>query len=140
MKKYILILLLFLAVFSAQAQPWQSQWLSAVESKTDTNIWQVFRKNIDLFATPLTAIARIAVDSKYWLWINSEMVVYEGGLKRGPNPNDTYFDVVDVSRFLKKGTNTLAILSYYWGKDGYSHKNSATIPNLRAVSIATILS
>jgi len=124
MKKSILFLFLFLAVFSSQAQSWQSQWISAVESKNDTNIWQVFRKNIDLSAKPQKATARIAVDSKYWLWVNGELVVYEGGLKRGPNPNDTYFDVVDVSRFLKKGGNTIAILSWYWGKDGFSHKNS----------------
>jgi alpha-L-rhamnosidase len=124
MKKYILLSLLFLAVFSSQAQPWQSQWISAVESEKDSNIWQVFRKNINLSETPQKAVARIAVDSKYWLWINGQMVVYEGGLKRGPNPDDTYFDVVDVARFLKKGSNTIAIQSWYWGKDGFSHKNS----------------
>lgn len=124
MKKYILLSLLFLAVFSSQAQPWQSQWISAVESEKDSDIWQVFRKNINLSETPQKAVARIAVDSKYWLWINGQMVVYEGGLKRGPNPDDTYFDVVDVARFLKKGSNTIAIQSWYWGKDGFSHKNS----------------
>lgn len=124
MKKYILLSLLFLSIFGSQAQSWQSQWISAVESKKDTNIWQVFRKNIDLYSAPQKATALIAVDSKYWLWINGELVVYEGGLKRGPNPNDTYFDIVDLTRFLKKGTNTIAILSWYWGKDGYSHKNS----------------
>lgn len=119
-----LLFLMILSFFQLQAQPWQSQWISAVQSKNDTNIWQVFRKKIDLSATPKKATAKIAVDSKYWLWINGEMVVYEGGLKRGPNPNDTYFDVVDVAPYLKKGTNTIAILAWYWGKDGYSHKNS----------------
>jgi len=124
MKNFILLSFLSLVVFSSQAQLWQSQWISAVESKKDTNIWQVFRKNTDLTEKPQRATARIAVDSKYWLWINGEMVVYEGGLKRGPNPHDTYFDEVDVSRFLKKGTNSIAILTWYWGKDGFSHKNS----------------
>jgi len=124
MKKYILTILPFFLFLSLHAQQWQSQWISAVQSKNETNIWQVFRKNINLSATPQKANVRIAVDSKYWLWINGEMIVYEGGLKRGPNPNDTYFDVVDVTGFLKKGKNTVAILSWYWGKDGYSHKNS----------------
>jgi alpha-L-rhamnosidase len=124
MKKYILLSILSLAVFSSQAQPWQSQWISAVESEKDSNIWQVFRKNINLPEIPQKAVAKIAVDSKYWLWINGQMVVYEGGLKRGPNPDDTYFDVVDVARFLQKGPNTIAVQSWFWGKDGYSHKNS----------------
>jgi len=124
MKKLLISFFLLTHLINVQAQSWQSQWISAVESINDTNIWQVFRKNIDLPATPQKGVARIAVDSKYWLWVNGELVVYEGGLKRGPNPNDTYFDVVDVTRFLKKGTNTIAILSWYWGKDGYSHKNS----------------
>ncbi|MEI7525686.1 MAG: alpha-L-rhamnosidase C-terminal domain-containing protein [Mariniphaga sp.] len=124
MKKLILVSLLFSMFLGTTAQTWKAQWISAVESKNDTNIWQVFRKKINLPAMPQRATAKIAVDSKYWLWVNGEMVVYEGGLKRGPNPNDTYFDVVDLSRFLKKGMNTIAILSWYWGKDGFSHKNS----------------
>ncbi|WP_164849986.1 alpha-L-rhamnosidase-related protein [Mucilaginibacter limnophilus] len=92
--------------------------------KNDINVWQVFRKEIDLPDRPQCAVARIAVDSKYWLWINGKMVVYEGGLKRGPDPKNTYFDVVDLSRHLKKGKNTIAVLAWYWGKDGFSHKNS----------------
>jgi alpha-L-rhamnosidase len=124
MQKYILSVILIFSNLTGLAQPWQSQWISAVQSKNETNIWQVFRKNIELSETPQKANVRIAVDSKYWLWINGEMIVYEGGLKRGPNPTDTYFDVVDVTRFMKKGKNTVAILAWYWGKDGYSHKNS----------------
>jgi hypothetical protein len=29
-----------------------------------------------------TAMTKIAVDSKYWLWVNGQLVVREGGLKR----------------------------------------------------------
>jgi hypothetical protein len=122
--KYTLSICLFFFAFSTHAHTWQSQWISAVEGNNHTNIWQVYRKKIDSRTTPTKAIARISVDSKYWLWINGELVVYEGGLKRGPNPNDTYFDVVDITPFLKSGSNTVAILSWYWGKDGYSHKSS----------------
>lgn len=68
--------------------------------------------------------ARIAADSKYWMWINDSLVVFEGGLKRGPNPEGTYYDVVDLSPYLKEGENTLAVLLWYFGKDGFSHKSS----------------
>lgn len=90
----------------------------------ETNQWICYRKQLTLTEKPATAIARIAVDSKYWLWINGKLVVYEGGLKRGPTPQDTYFDRVDLAPFLETGNNTIAVLAWFWGKDGYSHKNS----------------
>jgi hypothetical protein len=71
-------------------------------------------------------VARIAVDSKYWLWVNGKLAVFEGGLKRGPTPQDTYFDVVDLSGHLTEGSNALALLLWFWGKDGFSHKSSGT--------------
>ena len=88
------------------------------------NLWTCFRKQVVLSKVPEKAIARIAVDSKYWLWINGKLAIFEGGLKRGPNPNDTYFDRVDLAPFLQPGGNTFAVLAWFWGKEGYSHKNS----------------
>lgn len=99
-------------------------WGNIQADAAQTNLWTCFRKTFTLGEKPATAIARIAVDSKYWLWINGELVVYEGGLKRGPNPDDTYFDRVDITPFLREGDNTFAALTWFWGKDGYSHKNS----------------
>jgi alpha-L-rhamnosidase len=90
------------------------------------NVWQCFRRTFDLSVKPSTAIARIAVDSKYWLWVNGRMVVFEGGLKRGPNPRDTYYDQVDLAKYLTAGRNTIAALTWYWGKDGFSHRSSGT--------------
>lgn len=88
------------------------------------NLWTCFRKSVTLEAAPRRAVARIAVDSKYWLWINGKLVVFEGQLKRGPTPNDTYYDRVDLTGHLQKGENTVAILVWYYGKDGFSHKSS----------------
>ena len=103
------------------AAPW-----GAVNTATTgaTNVWTCFRKSISLAEKPASAPARIAVDSKYWLWVNGELAVYEGGLKRGPNPQDTYYDVVDLAPYLRQGENTIALLAWFWGKEGYSHKNS----------------
>ena len=88
------------------------------------NQWIAFRKTLSLERRPTQAIARIAADSKYWLWINGEMVVFEGQLKRGPTPEDTYFDRVDLSPYLREGDNTVAVLLWYFGKHGFSHKSS----------------
>ena len=88
------------------------------------NQWIAFRKDINLEEVPSSVPARIAVDSKYWLWINGELAVFEGELKRGPNPNDSYFDVVDLAPYLKKGENKIALLLWYFGKNGFSHFGS----------------
>jgi len=53
-------------------------------------------------------------------------VVFEGQLKRGPTPTDTYYDEVDITSYLKQGENTISALVWYWGRDGYCHKNSGT--------------
>ena len=108
---------------------WRAQWIGptldkAKKTEKTENLWTCYRKTFALAATPAHAVARIAVDSRYWLWVNGRLVIFEGGLKRGPNPADTYYDVVDLSPFLARGTNTIAVLAWYWGKDGFSHKSS----------------
>ena len=102
------ILTLFLSVVTLMATAQTAQWITAGDTTVnDVNTWLMFRK-----------------DSKYWLWVNGQMVVFEGGLKRGPNPEDTYCDEVDLTPFLKKGKNQVAVLVWYFGKHGYSHKSS----------------
>lgn len=59
---------------------------------------------------------KIAADSKYWLWINGELVVREGGLKRGPNPKDTYCDILQDVKGLVPRKNIIALLVWYFGK------------------------
>lgn len=103
--------------------PWQGV---KAAGGPQANLWHAFRKSFELAEVPASAVARIAVDSKYWLWVNGRMVVREGGLKRGPNPHDTYFDVVDLSPYLVRGTNQIAVLAWYFGKDGFSHKSSGS--------------
>lgn len=72
---------------------------------------------------------RIAVDSKYWLYVNGEIAVREGGLKRGPVPDGSYYEEVDLSSFLKTGGNTIAVLLCYFGRHGFSHRDSG-LPGL----------
>ena len=103
---------------------WQAQWIAAGASSSGPNQWLAFRKSFDVDAVPEAASTRIAVDSKYWLWVNGRQVVFEGGLKRGPTPTDTYFDEIDLSAHLRRGHNTVAVLVWYFGKDGFSHKSS----------------
>jgi alpha-L-rhamnosidase len=58
------------------------------------------------------------------VWVNGELVVREGGLKRGPTPTGTWFDTVDLAEHLATGENVIAVLVWYWGKHGFSHRDS----------------
>lgn len=69
-------------------------------------------------------LLNIAVDSKYWLYVNGKLVVREGGLKRGPVPDGSYYDEVDVSSFVHAGDNTIAVLVWHLGRHGFSHRDS----------------
>ena len=123
MKRIITFVCFAALLFNVHAQE-NAQWITAGESQSATNTWLSFRKDFKVDTIAEKVIARIAVDSKYWLWINGEMVVFEGGAKRGPNPTDTYFDELDLARYLKKGQNSVAILLWYFGKEGFSHNSS----------------
>ena len=104
----------------------QSKWIGSEHCQSTPNTWLCFRKTVHLPGVPGEMIANIAVDSKYWLWINGKMVVFEGGLKRGPAPGATYYDQVDIAPYLEKGENTIALLVWHFGKNGFSHVNSGT--------------
>ncbi len=125
MKHLSIIILLILSALQMQAKEWKANWITSANCQSRTNSWLCFHKTVDLQSLDNTPVyADIAVDSKYWLWINGEAVVFEGGLKRGPNPQDTYYDHVNISPYLKEGSNTIAILMWYFGKDGFSHNSS----------------
>ena len=103
---------------------WIAHWIGPASSAA--NLWLCYRKGFSLATVPTNAIARIAVDSKYWLWINGQMVVREGNLKRGPTIGDTWYDQIDLAPFLQSGSNTIALLQWYFGKNGFSHTNSGS--------------
>ena len=107
---------------------WTAGWVGPADlAPADTqNVWTAYRARVQLADVPGEALARIAVDSKYWLWVNGRTVVREGALKRGPMRGATYADAVDLAPYLTEGENTLAVLVWTWGKDGFSHASTDT--------------
>lgn len=99
------------------------QWIWQ-EQDGPANTWVAFRKTITLDEVPAVAMTKLSVDTKYWLWVNDEMVLFEGGLCRGAAPNTIYFDPVDLAPYLKEGDNTIAILVWYWGRTRKPHEDS----------------
>lgn len=123
MKRHIVVILLSILLSTLC----NAQVLTLPKSETvSPGMWLCYRMNLNLNNNPSNAECRIAADSKYWLWVNGELIVREGGLKRGPNPKDTYCDILHEIKGLHKGNNTIAVLVWYFGKDGFSHRNSPT--------------
>ena len=111
-------------------------WSSADTSTNDkapvtglastADVWMNFRREFTLNEVPDNAPIKIAADSKYWMWINGEEVVWEGSVVRGPRGSiaaesdlaDTYYDQLDIAEYLMEGDNTIAIQVWYWGQSG----------------------
>lgn len=122
MKTVFSIVFAFLCAIACSAQV----LTLPVSEAVSPGMWLCYRMNLHLNDEPSDVELRIAADSKYWLWVNGELQVREGGLKRGPNPKDTYCDVLRGAQGLCEGDNTVAVLVWYFGKDGFSHRNSPT--------------
>ena len=52
-----------------------AQWISIPKSQNTPNQWLCFRKQIECADKNTVAKLNIAVDSKYWLWVNDSLVV-----------------------------------------------------------------
>ncbi len=104
---------------------WKAKWIWDKESLTEKNVWMCFNKKVSLERKPKELIAHISADSKYWLYINGETVVFEGSVKRGPDENSGYYDSIDIAPYLKKGENSICALVWFWDNEtSYSYSSS----------------
>ncbi len=104
---------------------WKAKWIWLDEEKSSKNVWLCFNKTINIAESVNELKAKIAAENKYWLYINGNCVVREGGLKRGPTPTGCYYDEVDISEFLVPGENLISVLVWYWGNEAsYSSSDS----------------
>ena len=70
-----------------------------------------FRRAFNLSAIPRSARLRLFADARYVLWVNGSYA------DRGParfQPNGPEYDTVDITRFLKRGRNAVALLVAGW--------------------------
>ncbi len=138
----LFLALIFAGTTQADEQPiaWKAQWIWQAQDGP-SNSWVAFRKEIEIDNEAETVTATIAADSKYWLWINGELVVFDGGSARGPSPyrpwervpktwelppdrkpSNTWCDAIDITTYLRPGKNVIAALVWYWGRE--THKGT----------------
>lgn len=93
-------------------------WLKS--AKSGEQAYVVFRKILSLENTILNAELRIFADTRYMLLINGKYV------ERGPcrfDPQHPEYDIINVSRFLLKGVNAVAILVHHYAIGSFEHWN-----------------
>ena len=104
---------------------WKAKWIWDEENLNEENVWLCFHKKVTLDIVPAELIAHVSADSKYWLYVNGETVVFEGSVKRGPDENGGYYDSIDIAPYLKAGKNSICALVWYWDNEtSYSYKSS----------------
>lgn len=94
------------------------------DKEKQQNRWMCFRKTFTLLEVPEHVTVAIAVDSKYWLYINEKMVVFDGGINRESLPGCGYFDEIDITSYIREGNNIMALLVLYWGNEGRNNVDS----------------
>ena len=112
-------------ISTEEKNDWEAKWIWSEEDPTQKNTWMCFNKKVALDKAPKKLTAHISADSKYWLYINGETVVFEGNVKRGPDKNSGYYDSIDIAPYLKKGDNVICALVWYWDNEtSYSYSGS----------------
>ena len=86
--------------------------------------WVSLRKTFTLDEKPTKAIARISADTKYWMWINGELAIFEGQLKLGNSIETWFYDEEDLTDYFVEGENTIAVQVFYSGKTSGSTVNT----------------
>ncbi|MDR0429932.1 MAG: alpha-L-rhamnosidase N-terminal domain-containing protein [Tannerellaceae bacterium] len=92
---------------------WEAQWISMPGEPANVYGIYHFRKSFDLQDIPGKFIIHVSADNRYKLYVNGTFV------SLGPTRGDIYnwnFETVDISRWLKKGKNTLAAVVWNYAE------------------------
>ncbi len=115
----------YMVISTEEKNDWSAKWIWDKNNLTEKNVWMSFNKKVIIGNVPDELIAHISADSKYWLYINGETVVFEGSVKRGPDKNSGYYDSIDIAPYLRKGENSISALVWFWDDEtSYSYCSS----------------
>ena len=101
----------------------RSKWIWA-EDNHRKNDFVAFRKAFTLHEVPQNVMISVAADTKYWMYVNGRLAVFEGGLFRESMPGCGYADQTDIASYLREGENVIGILCRYFGNGGRNNVDS----------------
>ena len=101
------------AAVDAIGQKMQQAMVWSPSAPAGQQAYVAFRKTFNLGDVPKAATLHLFADSRYMLWVNGRYVL------RGPcrfHPKRPEYDSVDIAAYLRKGSNTIAVLGHnYFG-------------------------
>jgi len=95
-----------------------AKWIWAKE-ENKVNEYADFIKEFEIESVNKDATIKISADSEYILWINGEFVATG---QFGDFPENKVYDELDVTAFLKKGKNKIAVTAYFQGEGSLRYK------------------
>ncbi len=101
----------------------RARWIWA-KDRHRKNDFVAFRKAFTLHEVPEKVLITVAVDTKYWMYINGRLAVFEGGLFRESVPGGGYADQTDITSYLREGENVIGLLCRYFGNGGRNNVDS----------------
>lgn len=106
----------------------RAKWIWSDKDSTPNNRASFFF-SVELTELPRSAVIKLGCETKYWLFVNGRLAVYDGGLFRESLPGCGYYDEVDIASFLKPGKNEISVLVRYYGNGGRNNSVCA-LPGL----------
>ncbi len=106
----------------------KSKWIWAADAtKKNSNV--IMRRTFSFGAEkpPARAFCRAACDTHYYMYVNGNAVVWQGGFNR--SAHSAYYDEFDIAKFLVKGDNVIVIYCQYFGAEGAGRD---LVPSARA--------
>ena len=88
------------------------------EEQSQPNERVSFFINKEIENLPSNALLHIGCETKYWLFVNGNLVVFDGGLFRESVNGCGYYDSVNIAPYLIKGNNEIALQVWYFGNGG----------------------
>ncbi|GHU98035.1 hypothetical protein FACS1894211_01100 [Clostridia bacterium] len=101
----------------------EAKWIWAKDN-IRADDWVLFIKDFDLDARPRKAVLRVYCETKYYLYVNGAVAVFDGGLFRESASGCGYYDSVDIAEFLQKGKNRVTFRVWYFGNGGRNNTSS----------------
>ena len=95
----------------------KSKWIWAADAtKKNSNI--ILRRTFSFGQDrpPSRAVCRAACETHYYMFVNGNAVVWEGGLNR--TAKSAYYDEFDIGKYLVKGDNVIVVHCSYFGNEG----------------------
>lgn len=94
-----------------------AKWIWEENNQLD-NDWVYFKKVFQVEKEG-NYILSISADTRYFLYVNQNLCVLDGGLFRDAyGENSGYVDKADISNFLKAGQNVMEVLVWHYGNGG----------------------